>query len=199
MSVDDQLRRELLAMRAEDLRVRNEILRGASMFDGYHPRMEEVHQRNAGRLKEIIAEHGWPGRSLVGEDGALAAWFIAQHAIGDPLFQRRALELLCDAVARDEAPPASVAFLEDRICMFEGRPQVYGTQFEPNDEGMPRPYEIGDAEHVNERRRAVGLNTIEERTAEMRAGEKPERPDPQRRREYQNEYEEWLRKVGWRR
>ncbi|HEY6253146.1 MAG TPA: hypothetical protein VI685_24580, partial [Candidatus Angelobacter sp.] len=61
-----ELRQELLAMREEDLRVRDQVLKGASSFAGYHPRMEELHKRNAARLKEIISEHGWPGRSLVG-------------------------------------------------------------------------------------------------------------------------------------
>jgi hypothetical protein len=197
MPLDDQLRRELLAMREEDRRVRAEVIQGASLFDGYHPRMEEVHRRNAARLKEIIAQHGWPGRTLVGEDGAVAAWFIAQHAIGDPPFQRQALELLQEALARGEVSPAAPAFLEDRICYFEGRPQIYGTQFEPDESGLLRPYQIADPEHVNERRRAVGLNTLEERTREMCAGEQPE-PNPEVYIEYQRKYQAWLRKVGWR-
>jgi hypothetical protein len=35
---------------------------------------------NTDRLRAITAEHGWPGRALVGEEGAEAAWLIAQHA-----------------------------------------------------------------------------------------------------------------------
>src|SRR5215469_9978060 len=121
--MNESLRQELLALRAEDLRVRDEVIKGASSFGGYDPRMEEVHKRNAARLKEIIADHGWPGRSLVGEDGAIAAWFIAQHAISDPPFQRRALELQCEARDRGEISAIGPAFLEDRICAMEGRPQ----------------------------------------------------------------------------
>jgi hypothetical protein len=47
---------------------------------------EEIRQldrRNAKRLDEIVDAHGWPGKSLVGEDGAHAAWLIAQHAVHD--------------------------------------------------------------------------------------------------------------------
>jgi hypothetical protein len=46
------------------------------------------------RLKQIIAEYGWPIIDLVGEDGADAAWAIAQHSDLDPEFQAAALELL---------------------------------------------------------------------------------------------------------
>jgi hypothetical protein len=197
MSLNEDLRRELLSMRKEDVRVRAEIIKNSSLFDGYHPRMEEVHVRNASRLKTIIAEHGWPGRSLVGEDGAFAAWFIAQHAISDPPFQRQVLELLREAHARGEVPAAQPAFLEDRICYFEGRPQVFGTQFEPDENGLLRPYQIADPEHVNERRQAIGLKTIEERTQEMRAEQQPE-PNTEARIEYERKYQEWLRNVGWR-
>lgn len=35
----------------------------------------------------VIAEVGWPGRSMVGDDGASAAWLPVQHAGTDPVFQ----------------------------------------------------------------------------------------------------------------
>ncbi len=50
-----------------------------------------VHAHTA-RLQEIVAEHGWPGRSLAGEDGADAAWLVLQHTQlegdDDPLCRR---------------------------------------------------------------------------------------------------------------
>lgn len=55
-------------MQAADLHLRDELAREGSLFDGYHPRMEELHKHNAGRLREIITVHGWPGESLVGEE-----------------------------------------------------------------------------------------------------------------------------------
>ena len=35
---------------------------------------------NVTRLREIISKYGWPGRSMVGRDGATAAFLILQHA-----------------------------------------------------------------------------------------------------------------------
>ena len=40
------------------------------------------------RLKAIVAAHGWPTVAQVGQDGADAAWLLAQHADKDPAFQR---------------------------------------------------------------------------------------------------------------
>ncbi|HKF20591.1 MAG TPA: DUF6624 domain-containing protein [Candidatus Angelobacter sp.] len=198
MRLNEDLRRELLAMREEDMRVRDEVIQGSSIYGAYDPRMEEVHNCHATRLKAIIAEHGWPGRSLVGEDGMIAAWFIAQHAISDPPFQRGALELLKAAHARGEVSTRAVALLEDRICVFEGRPQIYGTQFEPDEHGKYRPSPIADPEHVNEHRLSIGMNTIEERTHELNADQQPEEISSEQFAEYQRNYLEWLRQVGWR-
>src|SRR5690349_8107826 len=125
--MNESIRDDLLAMDAEDQRVRQELLDQGALGDGYNPRMESVHQRNTARLKEIIAQHGWPGRMLVGEDGAFAAWRIAQHAIGDPPFQRLCLRLLDEAAAYGDVSPQHPAYLLDRIRMYEAKPQIYGT------------------------------------------------------------------------
>ena len=59
----------------------------------------ETGQRNTARMKGIVDEHGWPGRSLAGEDGANAAWLLVQHADADPAFQERCLALMEAAAA----------------------------------------------------------------------------------------------------
>jgi hypothetical protein len=58
--MNEALREELVAMRKEDLRVRDELLQSGDLGKGYAPRMEAVHRKNASRLQQIIAEHGWP-------------------------------------------------------------------------------------------------------------------------------------------
>src|SRR5262245_22389017 len=135
----DDLRARLLAMAEEDRAVRAELAADGSLFTGYHPRMEEVHRRNAAALIAVIDQHGWPGRGLVGEDGAEAAWRILQHALGEPTLQRRGLELLRRAADEGEVPAWQAAMLEDRVRAFEGRRQLYGTQFDWGEDGQISP------------------------------------------------------------
>jgi hypothetical protein len=190
---------ELLAMEAEDRWVRAELLDQGELGDGYNPRMREVHERHAARLKEIMAEHGWPGRSLVGDDGSRAAWFIAQHAIADPPFQRACAAAIEQALAKGEAPLTQLAFLVDRIRYYEGAPQIYGTQFEWDENGELNPWPIEDPERVDERRRGAGLNTMAERTREIREQAAREGDTgPADRGDYKRKFESWLREVGWR-
>lgn len=193
--MNDALREELLAMSAVDLRVRGELMQSGELGQGYAPRMEAVHRRNASRLREIMAEHGWPDRELVGEDGTKAAWFVAQHAIGEPDFQRRVLSLVEEKVKQGKAPAAQEAYLFDRIAVYEGRPQRYGTQSLPCADGRYRRWKTEDPERLNERRAAMGMPPVGEDPAEVE-------PTAQSRAEYEEwlrGYEEWLLRAGWRR
>ncbi|MCU1456505.1 MAG: hypothetical protein JWL73_597 [Actinomycetia bacterium] len=125
--------------------------------------------RHADRLWEILDDlEAWPGRRLVGDDGAEAAWFIAQRSDVD--LQRRALGYLEVAVDWDDASPAHYAFLVDRIRMREGRAQIYGSQFvrSPDGDGLV-PWPVEDLDHVDERRARVGLTPLAVQLAGMQA------------------------------
>ncbi len=193
------LRDELLAMEAEDRRVRAELLAHGVLGDGYHPVMRAVHEKNAADLAAIVEKHGWPGRTLVGDEGAHSAWLVLQHAIGNPGLQRRGLELLRQAAEKGEIPYLQIAYLDDRIRFFEGRPQLYGTQFDWDAGGELSPYPIEDLEKVDERRASVGLGPLAERIRQLReeAARSGERP-PEDWAEQQRKGQEWARSVGWR-
>jgi hypothetical protein len=122
---------------------------------------KRVDAENTERLREILSNHGWPGTSLVGEQGALDAWLLAQHADHDPAFQRQALDLLADAVARGEAKPRELAYLTDRVRINEGREQVFGTQMRPDEDGVPVPQPVEDRDRLDERRAEVGLGPFD--------------------------------------
>jgi hypothetical protein len=190
------LRDELIAMRAEDLRVRQELVESGELGGSYVPRMEAVHIRNAERLNKIIDEFGWPDEQSAGEDGAKAAWLIAQHAIGFPDLQRKCLALLQRSAEAERVPGWHAAYLEDRIAMHEGRPQRYGTQWldEPID-GRPRPWKLAEPSRVNELRAAVGLepmHPVPERGPEL----SPEQQEAICKN--QRWWEDWLISKGWR-
>jgi len=183
-------------MRAEDLRVREELVASGELGGAYVPRMEEVHMRNAARLRELIELHGWPTEDVAGKDGAEAAWFITQHAIGEPEFQRRALKLIQARIAEGRVPAWHAAYLEDRIAMYECRPQRYGTQWmdDPRD-GRIRPWTLADPERVDELRAQVGLEPLHPIPEPG-----PDLPQENREEIQQNYrwWEQWLVSKGWR-
>ncbi|MGD3105209.1 DUF6624 domain-containing protein [Streptomyces sp. YGL11-2] len=117
--------------------------------------VQEIEVSATETLRLIVAVHGWPGHSLVGEAGANAAWWVAHHA-PDHAFQQHALVLLEAAVAAGEATRRQLAFLTDRCRVMAGRPQLYGTQFRYHLADL-HPYPVEDPDRLDGRRAEVGL------------------------------------------
>ena len=154
------LRSELLAMAEKD-----QAVRGRINSEGETPELLEeesrIDVRNTARMKPILDEFGWPTQSMVGKDGAKAAWLVAIHGDHDTKFQRRCLELMKASLKHDEVSAVHVAYLTDRVHTREGKPQVYGTQYGVID-GVRRYFPIEDLNHVEKRRAEVGLPPLGE-------------------------------------
>jgi hypothetical protein len=127
-----------------------------------------LHEDRQARLTEIFDEHGWPGHDLVGEEGSTAAWVIAQHSDLDLAFQERALELITEAVAQDDASPGDLAYLTDRVAVAKGEPQTYGTQIRCDGKKPVPPTPIADPDAVEGLRAEAGLESLAAYLKEMR-------------------------------
>src|SRR5690606_33325146 len=129
----------------------------------------EGFQTRTDRLEQIIEEFGWPTITLVGKDGEDAAWAIAQHSDLDPAFQVFALERLREAAEAGHASFGNVAYLEDRVLVAKGQPQVWGTQVRCGDDGPVPATPIRDEAGLDERRASAGLAPFADYLAEMAA------------------------------
>src|SRR5262245_14709871 len=191
--MDETLRAELLRMDDYDQAVRAELAADGWLFDGYPPRMAAVHDENAAGLQSILDQHGWPTEALVGVDGAKAAHRIAQHSINHPEFMRRCRALLDEASARGDVPRAHFAYIDDRIRVYEGLLQRYGTQWRGGPSGL-EPHPLEDAAHVDEWRAELGLPSL----ATLRAAAPRERVwNPEAARRFDEKELAWRREVGW--
>lgn len=128
--------------------------------------MAEVDRRNTNRMKEIVSKHGWPTKSMVGADGARAAWLLVQHGDHAVAFQRTCLGLMKAHKETGLVNGANIAYLTDRVHVNEGKPQVFGTQFHVV-EGIRQPRPIREPERADERRKSMGLSTLKEYTEFM--------------------------------
>ena len=128
--------------------------------------MAEYDQANTEWLKRVVAEHGWPKKSEVGEGAASAAWLLVQHADADPLFQLQALRLMEPLVARNEVSGRDFAYLTDRVGLKLTGKQRYGTQFTCVD-GRFAPLPLEDEGAVDRLRREAGLETQADNAARM--------------------------------
>ncbi|MGH6952319.1 MAG: DUF6624 domain-containing protein [Vitreimonas sp.] len=189
----------LIEAARHDVETRTRLAAGGVLFDGYHPEMEAVHAANAALLMRVFDAIGWPGRRALGGEGAAAAFLILQHAIGHPKLQRRGLALMLEAIPHGDANALDAAYLSDRIAVFEGREQTFGTQFDWDTNGQLSPAPARDPAGLDARRASVGLQPMAETIAHMRASADAEGErapaDLARRRA---DYEAWATRVGWR-
>ena len=129
----------IITLKDADLRLRDQLLQTGQLNDGYHEEMARLHHHNADTLSTIIDEIGYPTAGKVGEEASEAAWLVIQHAIGCPAFMKKCAGLLKEAVDKNQANPINLAYLTDRIAVFEGKPQPYGTQFDWDENGVLSP------------------------------------------------------------
>jgi hypothetical protein len=124
----------------------------------------EVDHADTAALKLILRDCGWPS----GPDASHDAWLLAQHADDDRPFQRQVLALLRAAVERKQAAPKDLAYLSDRLDAADGHLQQFGTQFEQRDRCTFVLVAIDSIEQVDERRRAIGMESLAEYEARGR-------------------------------
>ena len=120
---------------------------------------------NIKRVEEIIAKYGYPGKALVGTPENRAAWIVIQHS--SPQVIQKYLPMLREAVKNGDLDRQSMALTEDRNLMYQGKKQIYGSQFfEAN--GKPAFWPIENSEKVNELRKEAGfVQTIEEYSKDL--------------------------------
>jgi hypothetical protein len=129
--------------------------------------MGEVDNESRAFIKQMILDLGWPSYDMVGEDGGNAAWLLAQHADPEPDLQEQVLKLMAPLVEQGQADGARFAMLTDRVLSGKREPQLYGTQFGTDADGVMRPLPTADWENVDQRRADVGLPSIAEYAASM--------------------------------
>jgi hypothetical protein len=187
------LLKELLNRRDLDQAARSALVGGQEGFAG----VLKIDDYNAAWLSEVVDTVGWPGRKLVGDEGAHAAWLLAQHADRYPSLQRRCVKLLEEAVALGDASPSDLAYLTDRVLLASGKPQIYGTQFTALD-GRFVACRLRDSETVNDRRASVGLETLEAQLRRALDLYGPPAPAPMLCPTCREKIEVWLPEIGGR-
>lgn len=166
---------ELIELAARDQQARK------AMMQGYRPNgeggftvdeelaraVQKIDAESTAYLKQMIDEIGWPTFEMVGKEAARAAWLLAQHADNDPELQATVLELMEPLVKRGQAFPANFALLTDRVRLAQGRPQIYGTQFQSDAEGVLRPKATEAWQTVDQRRAEMELPPMAEYAKEI--------------------------------
>lgn len=121
---------------------------------------QKIDRENIYRLEDIIKHNGWPKKSIIKGAAASTAFSIIYNA--DYSIQKKYFPIIKEAAENGEANMASFAKLIDIINLEEGKQQIYGTQFIQKEDGSWEVKDLFEPEHVNQRRKEVGLGAIDE-------------------------------------
>lgn len=124
-------------------------------------KINEKDSLNLLQVRHILDTYGWLGSDIVGGRGRTALFMVIQHA--DLTTQLKYLPMIKEAVKKGDASPSSVALLEDRVALDQGKRQIYGSQIRldpETDTCYVRPLE--DPANVDKRRARVGLQPLAE-------------------------------------
>lgn len=222
LTVDDALRSDLLRRFHADQHVLSSLYAGADTYRPLFDRTQEATdtpwpfailewapeteapplvqealrrvRRNTQFLRDLVGDIGWPGRDVVGEDGADAAWLLLQHAgagvrtLDSPAnrsFRHECVPLLDVAVLRGVAHPRHLAHTVDGILSVEGGAPCYavlGSAFISDRPGVRLASGL-DAAKIDANRRRIGLVALAEDLRLRASGRVPgaalgEQPEP---------------------
>ena len=112
-------------------------------------------------LEALLPSQGWFTIAGSGKPASDAAWSIVQHQTADPAFMRAMLKRMDGPAQRHDVDPLDYALLYDRVAMLGHQAQAYGSQFTCVDHRWTL-YKLRDPQHVDDRRRVLGLSQTEE-------------------------------------
>lgn len=127
--------------------------------------MQRVDKLNQEQICKILDSRGFVGSDKVG-NAVCTFWAVIQHS--DINIQKKYLPLFREAAQRGDIAKESVAMMEDRINMFEGKPQRYGSQIEEDEFGNSRLYQLLDESKVDEWRSEMGMEPLKDYLRKMR-------------------------------
>jgi hypothetical protein len=139
--------------------IRNSVGLDSNAMQAQRIALQKSDSINLATVVKILDKYGWLGSDIVGKRGAKAIFLIIQHA--NLAIQEKYLPEMQAAVKNGKASKTSLALLEDRVAVLEGRKQTFGSQLViDTDTKLAYILPLEDPENVDLRRLSVGLQPM---------------------------------------
>ena len=156
------LKTQLEALADSDIKVRKDAKpeMDQKALRALWEKMQIVDRANQLRLDEIIKQHGWPEKKDVGSKAVIGAFIVVQHAPRE--YMQRYSFMIQKSMERGDLPKGEFARFDDRLRMYNGQPQRYGTQINTDEKGVSTFWKIEDEANVDKRRAELGYDSMAE-------------------------------------
>lgn len=123
--------------------------------------MHEADSINLIQVEAIIEKYGWLGYNEIGSQANSTLFMVIQHS--NLKTWQKFLPIMKAAVANGKAKAKELALLEDRLNLYEGQKQNYGSQiFWSFTKNKYFVLPLNDPDNVDKRRAEVGLSPLAE-------------------------------------
>jgi hypothetical protein len=163
---DKPLQKELLEIFKNDQDIRRQYIDSSKKYGYNNPIVDSLGKVmnfndsiDLKKIQNILDTKGWVGKDKVGGQANQTLFLVIQHA--DIKTQQKYLPMMREAVKKGNASSSSLALLEDRVALREGKKQIYGSQIGRNtktNKFYVAPLE--DPDNVDKRRTEVGLGSL---------------------------------------
>lgn len=151
VTLNKKLRDELLKIREKDQQRLNDDISENRKSDAVIKGIRAAREKNTARLCSLLKQHGWPTSSLVGKEGAEAAFFVLRNSSSGYL-KVELIPVIVAAATQGEASRQEFASFIDRLRLEAGLKQIFGTQATVMD-GFLVLFPIEGETHVDARRK----------------------------------------------
>ncbi len=163
---DKHLQTKLLAIFDDDQIIRQQYIAAKQEFGQQSKQVDSLGRImifkdsiNLIQVTGILDKYGWVGADKIGSRANQTLFLVIQHS--DLKTQEKYLPMMREAVKNKKADPASLALLEDRVLLGQGKRQIYGSQigyYPETNEYYVQP--LNDPDNVDKLRAEVGLGSI---------------------------------------
>lgn len=140
----------------------HKAIKSSNPNSSIHKKVKEINAINFKRVKEIVEEYGLISISKFGKEASYNTWLLIQHSPQEELtFMKHYLSLM--EQNPQEVVKKNIAYLKDRILVYQNEPQIYGTQLKWNKENNKwEASKLKNPEKVDELRKEMGLEPLED-------------------------------------
>lgn len=184
------LQKELQEIYDIDQKIRNinwdSINADPALQNAFALKMQKTDSSNQSRILPILEQYGWLPKSKIGEKASSAIYLVIQHSNLETI--EKYLPQMEKLARKGEANARSAAIMRDRLLMFQGKKQLYGTQASNwvRDDGSMVIWPIANVKEVNKLRMKVGFNTtVEENAKRLGAVYNPKEELPKKKNDTQ--------------
>jgi len=103
----------------------------------------------------FLEKCGMPTLEEVNDVQMAGIWAVLQHAPAK--YQSQYIPLLEESARKGDLKWSVIALMKDRALMYEGKPQLYGSQIRNGE-----LYDLYEPEYVDQRREEIGMGSLKE-------------------------------------